>query len=415
MIGFNKFLNVLILILAILACTSSVLLSNKRKQLVDYNKNLSEEIAASGSTLVGTEGKETGLLDENLKADVIEFKDYLTDADGTTAKLKELSAGTTKIVAAKEILAENLLDVAKALKTPNTLTSEDGKDSSIDTAKSLQNVTSEKTATAIAEIKNQAIDIVKHDDALIAAILESSETIGKTISPEALSDYNDKSYTDTTKIFKGNVKSLKLRADKLTDGYAKSIKSLQDTFPQYNFSASLDDVQSEDADKYEIAVDDFVKKDIRTIVGKLKKYVKSERVIAKLKSDILEKSEAIAKLNKELGDAKNEIATERVKVLRLNKRIQNIEVRYGIRKPILPAHIVANVIQTNDQWDFVILDKGRDDDLAEKGEMLVHRNGEMVCKVRISKVHKNMSVADIVNPVLKVSQPVVGDKAIVQP
>jgi hypothetical protein len=56
----------------------------------------------------------------------------------------------------------------------------------------------------------------------------------------------------------------------------------------------------------------------------------------------------------------------------------------------------GKVLEVNQQWDFVVLDLGRNEGAVERGELLVSRDGKLVAKLRIAKVEDNQSIANVI-------------------
>ena len=63
--------------------------------------------------------------------------------------------------------------------------------------------------------------------------------------------------------------------------------------------------------------------------------------------------------------------------------------------PDLPPGLKGKVVAVDPKWNFVVLDIGERQGVLENAEMLVNRNGKLVAKVRITSVHPNSSVANI--------------------
>jgi hypothetical protein len=81
------------------------------------------------------------------------------------------------------------------------------------------------------------------------------------------------------------------------------------------------------------------------------------------------------------------------------------------RPPDMKLARNGKVLVVNSQWDFVVLDLGRNEGAVERGELLVNRDGKLVAKVRISKVEDAQSVANIL-PEWKQVDVLVGDQVL---
>ena len=78
----------------------------------------------------------------------------------------------------------------------------------------------------------------------------------------------------------------------------------------------------------------------------------------------------------------------------------------------LPPTLLADVVEVDDNFDFVVLNKGGVDKVVLGGEMLIHDNGVYVCKIKITRVLKDKSIAEVM-PITRKGKPSVGNKAIV--
>lgn len=61
----------------------------------------------------------------------------------------------------------------------------------------------------------------------------------------------------------------------------------------------------------------------------------------------------------------------------------------------LPAGTKGNVVAVDPKWNFVVLDLGAEKGMLEGGVLMVHRNSQLVGKVRINEVMPNRSVASV--------------------
>lgn len=64
---------------------------------------------------------------------------------------------------------------------------------------------------------------------------------------------------------------------------------------------------------------------------------------------------------------------------------------------VTPVGLSGTILVVNPDWNFVVLDVGSEDGLSLNTEMLVHRNDELVGRVRVSNVKKQIAVAEIMD------------------
>jgi len=85
----------------------------------------------------------------------------------------------------------------------------------------------------------------------------------------------------------------------------------------------------------------------------------------------------------------------------LTRKIGNLQTelrRYtGEVEPevILPPGTRGNVIAVDPKYDFVVLDVGGNQGIAENAKLLVNREGKLVGKVKITSVEPNRSIANV--------------------
>ena len=77
----------------------------------------------------------------------------------------------------------------------------------------------------------------------------------------------------------------------------------------------------------------------------------------------------------------------------------------------LPDGTKGSVVAVDPKWNFVILDLGADKGMLEGGILMVHRNSQLVGKVRIREVMKERSVANVM-PGWKLGEIEEGDKVL---
>jgi hypothetical protein len=61
----------------------------------------------------------------------------------------------------------------------------------------------------------------------------------------------------------------------------------------------------------------------------------------------------------------------------------------------LPSGTKGSVVAVDPKWNFVVLDIGAKENLLEGGVLMVHRNSQLVGKVRINEVMPNRSIASM--------------------
>jgi len=126
------------------------------------------------------------------------------------------------------------------------------------------------------------------------------------------------------------------------------------------------------------------------------------------------KPEQVAALGKQLKGLQDEVDvlnTEKKILSREKTRLFN-ELAL-LRDPVfhvpLPPDLKGKVLVADPKWDFVVLNVGADQGVAEQGELLVSRDGKLVAKLRIETVEKSRCIANVM-PGWKLGDVMEGDQ-----
>lgn len=119
---------------------------------------------------------------------------------------------------------------------------------------------------------------------------------------------------------------------------------------------------------------------------------------------------------KDLKTAQDNLAGAREENTLLGKKIKklNDELAQYIspNQPVkLPASLQGKVVVSDPKWDFVVLNVGEAQDVRERGQLLVSRNGKLVAKVIVRSVQKDRSIANVM-PGWKLGEVMEGDEVI---
>ena len=89
-------------------------------------------------------------------------------------------------------------------------------------------------------------------------------------------------------------------------------------------------------------------------------------------------------------ETENRVLTGKIKVLKEQ------QIAGSSENPVpLPANLVAKVKISDPKWHFVVLNAGSQNGMLERGELLVSRDGKLLGKVRVSRVEKDRSFANL--------------------
>lgn len=105
----------------------------------------------------------------------------------------------------------------------------------------------------------------------------------------------------------------------------------------------------------------------------------------------------IDELNNQLAKYEDDMQDQRDKIVTLEQTIAELESQLGGPGSVraLPKGLHGRVLLVNKDWNFVVLDIGSKAGLVPNAEMLVHRGDQLVGKVLISGVTRELAIADI--------------------
>ncbi|HXJ61104.1 MAG TPA: hypothetical protein VNU68_31035 [Verrucomicrobiae bacterium] len=114
--------------------------------------------------------------------------------------------------------------------------------------------------------------------------------------------------------------------------------------------------------------------------------------------------------NKDLK-SKNEALQAEVKVFAKKLDVANKRIAELVGKDVdvqLPHTVRGKVLVVDPKWDFLVLDVGSNNQVVQKGILIVSRNGELIAKVRVMDVQEQRSIANIM-PGWKIKDVMEGD------
>jgi hypothetical protein len=425
MVVVNKILNVLIFLLAIAACVAAVLLHQRRIELRGRADYLASVITNVAKKLDGDPQKNTSTdinAAQQITPDILTWQAYKaagTEDGKHTAfetKVAQLEESTEKLFALKVTMAETFMSVKRDIKYEGGLSDEAllAALNSIDGFKQASEPVIKKITT-----------VTDRSMILSERLVEISKAINKAQDASNFDIYTDK---DTgNEELKSNLSQLTSEANKLLSrsqllakGYADAVKGFdpegdKERFfspefnPQLLLSEDSNDIQSGVATLY---------KDLKKVNTMLFERAVALKKVDELRLQVSTLENVKEELNAENDKLKNENGRLQAEVKRVAKQLAILEEQIGTRN-IMEAGFTAKVLETNDRFDFLILDKGKKQGVKHNVEMVIHSNGKYICKVVVTKVLENTSVCDIL-PVTrpkdtegKFLMPISGDEAVV--
>ncbi|NQZ57105.1 MAG: hypothetical protein HRT88_06495 [Lentisphaeraceae bacterium] len=416
MVVVNKILNILIFILAVAACYVSVNLNSRRAQLKDRADSIQKAFIATAATVKGDAEKDTAtnVIVSSITDEKLSWKGYLAagSEEAYSSALDELAKATAQVVLQKENMAAGYNVIAEALK--------------LERNSDLQNLNDVDTYSDNVTAITSKVGGISSRANLIA---EKLETISKTLGTKQPAR-NLNALNDVDEELKGNLSAINTAAGKLLDknnelskGYNKIAAALEGIENErlqemFKFTFNAEDFGGDRSD-IKRAVTAFAS-DLKNTKNSLEEYLATLQSVQSSSDRLARLKETVGELEKENADLKlaHGKAENRVEILNTKIEVLTEEIA-KTGKALLPKDLVAIVSQVNDKFDFVVLNKGSEDKVIVGGVLLIHDGSNFVCKVVVTKVHKNSSVCDIL-PVTRPKNaqgqyimPIIGNEAVV--
>ena len=444
MVIVNKILNILIFLLAIAACVAAVYLHERRTELrgrADYLADIVAKVAEkidgieeNSSEIDSTKGSDAIVPDlltweSYHKAREISGKEYIFTK--WEDKVSKLPGQTEKLFELKIAMAKNYQIVQEAIKLDlGTLPTNEG--NTLTPAEYLQALNSHLSFEEMVKGIPAKIKKVTGRGVLLAAELKTIY-VNLQGTPEdgnydIFSDKDNEENQELTtnlKLISDQASKLFSRSQILAKGYGNIIKAFDASqkddvnLPQfYKPKFNPDDVLSDNLNTINTAVE-TLKEDLINVNKMLSDRVVYKAQLDKADDEIKRKDDAIADLNNESDQLKNEIGKVKANNVRISKQLAELKEITGSKRNVMRPGFAAKVLEANDRFDFIVLDKGRKDGVKNLVEMVVHSEGKYICKVLITKVFENSCVCDIL-PITRPKDaqgnfilPSTGDEAVV--
>ena len=245
-------------------------------------------------------------------------------------------------------------------------------------------------------------DVKNRDDIMVAKIEETANKIGYPIDKGVLVD--SQKFEEPLTNFGNQVGKLKERAVNYADALAQAVEKI-DSHP---FAANAEGLKDADAYVGELTA---ILNDFTNINDKLSDYEKYKIEFLETK-DTLEKTiAALEKSHENLAVMENKFSRIETENVSLKQKYSEIAGERTQEQSTELQKLEGQVLDVDYDWNYVVLNLGEKDNLPENLEMTVAREQEYICKVLVTKVYKNYSVAEIL-PKLKLGSVIEGDRVL---
>ena len=417
MVILNRILNVLILLLAIFAAAASWLLHQRRAELRDRADLLQKASLTALKSIEGNSedpswfGTQHG---DKFKKENLSWEAYHRDSKDKfeNKTLKELTGLAEEVAAHRTKLADAATSYATAsriftevadMKEKTTLLNSQYQKFDFDPSKDIH-------PQVVAHITSH----LTREDSFIAAIEKFGKSINKPVDTVAIGDPKslvNKSYNTALDEFNTHCGKLFINRTALAEGYRNAVKAA--TSARYTSQVNADLLASENPEDYNAAMADFVAKDIKHFNDELERLAQTLEKNERLQAEVTDLSGRLEQSQAMVNDLKNKVGEREAEIARLTKKVDELEAALGGGENVqLDAKIVANVLEVNEKYSFVVIDKGSEELVKTRGVMLVHSNGRYLCKIKITRVLPHHAVAEILSET-RADLPTIGDTCIV--
>ena len=106
---------------------------------------------------------------------------------------------------------------------------------------------------------------------------------------------------------------------------------------------------------------------------------------------------AAEQAQKDADDLRNQLRIAEDKLAATQGQVTKFQAEDELRrKGVSPPGITGKIVAYNSQWNFVVLDVGKNQGLVENSELTVMRNDQPIGKVKVASVDQTTAVADVV-------------------
>lgn len=387
----NKILTGMILIAAIACCTLSVILYQQRIELrerADYLAKVSSQTAK----IIDASGEYSSEIDATsvINEPSLSWQAYKAakDENGKYTnwenKVDKLTEATEKLVMMKQDLAEGFIRVSEKIGSEQ----KDGDRASINS--SLTYTSHLELIEEELQTYNKVKTEFENGLAELAKVLEFEQEINPQTSPEEIKRGVSSFVSHSQEML-----SRKTALSKNLQGLAKAFA--EDKDGELLFTPSWTKVNFDNADSQEInKAFSLITKDMYALNQKLYELKVANKMVQEQRSQLAIKSNVIQELNNENDQLKNINGSQKATITRMTRQLEDYKKN---ENPTVPEDLQAEVIEVNDRFNFLVIDKGRQNGLISKAELLIHNNGKYVCKAKVSKVLKDKAICEILpNP-----------------
>jgi len=276
----------------------------------------------------------------------------------------------------------------------------------------LRDLSNEATfGAALSAVGGHVEAVTARDKAMVAALVRASESLSHPIDQGVFNKREETTDADGKAVkgqfacaaplddFTGNVKGVVTRCNDYAEAIVTGIRSVS----KFTWHADAEKVKDE---REYSGVLTSLQNDFTEINEQLALFEQAKKEVAEQKT-------RISQLTDELENTAGELKDNKKELTKAKSKIKQLETMLGgsIEDGTVDPNLTGQIVQVNDEWNFVVVNVGRTQRVQENLKMLVARDDKLVARLQLSKVLGKVSVAEIL-PEANVDAVRVGDRVI---
>lgn len=404
MILFNRILNVLILVLALVSAAYSGLLFQRRVELRDRGEKLADAVAVVAKDLDENSGTAyskditrelvKGEKGEDLDGGKLGWAYYHSVRDPESKSYPKFDALLSKFKEQAIAIRAQRDRLATAVNEHATLFQQPSEPAAI------QNVASYEEA--VTNVHKGLEGIRKRDDEIFSKIESTANQIGVAITKDELMDIAN--YEKPLNTLSVTVSKTKERSENYVDTLQEAVQKID----AHDFEVNPQSLRDEEG---YIAALAAIRNDFGNINQKLKDYEQHKVQFLVAKDELERTRAALESANANQAALESKMASMESQFAAMKRKYDRLMDETSTTQTSQLNKIEGKVINVNYDWNYVIINLGKKDNLPESLEMIVAREQEFICKVLVSRVFENYSVAEIL-PKNQKGNAIEGDRVI---
>lgn len=133
-----------------------------------------------------------------------------------------------------------------------------------------------------------------------------------------------------------------------------------------------------------------------TVTAKNQEIAEKDQQIAAIEDEKAELEGTISTLEQQVSEQEQTIAEQEAEKDTLTQQLERCEgdLNRNTGTVVMKEGVEGKVVYANAEWNFIIIDVGNQDSAAVGAEMIIHRDDEMIGKLRIKDVKDHFSVCE---------------------